>query len=442
MADYYVYSGAAGSNNGSSWANAFTTLKAAMESPRVAGDRFFVAHDHAETNTSALLITSPGTATNPQIVLCVNRAGSVPPVSADLQNKAGSVARTSTGSIQLEGCFYMEGMIIDAANGINIGQNGPSLHIFKNCWLKHGTTSGNLIFGPTSSAPVGELVRLINSDIDFGNASAGIIVRGGFRFEWFGGVLTGTGPNNLFGNGGNTINPGSADVRNVDLSAIGASKYLVNAANAAASLGDYRFERCRLSASLGGVMTNSIGDEGATRIDLVCCDSGANNYREEHYRYGGSVVQETTIVHSGGASDGTTSKSHKMVSSSGCSKYFPLQGPDIIMWLDSTGSKTFTLELVTDNVTLKDSEFGLELEYLGNASYPLGTLTTTRADVLSTGSNLTSSSETWTTTGLATPTKQKVSKTVTVNLKGFYRIRPVLAKASTTVYVDPLCVVT
>ena len=47
MAIYYVYSGAGGSNNGSSWANAFTTLTTAFVT-EVAGDTLYVAHDHVE----------------------------------------------------------------------------------------------------------------------------------------------------------------------------------------------------------------------------------------------------------------------------------------------------------------------------------------------------------------------------------------------------------
>ena len=51
MAIYYVWSGAGGSANGSSWANAFTTLTMAFAT-EVAGDTLYVAHDHAESTAS------------------------------------------------------------------------------------------------------------------------------------------------------------------------------------------------------------------------------------------------------------------------------------------------------------------------------------------------------------------------------------------------------
>jgi hypothetical protein len=60
MANVYVYSGAAGAGTGADWTNAYTTLTAALAA-KAAGDDFWVAHDHAETQASALTLTSPGT---------------------------------------------------------------------------------------------------------------------------------------------------------------------------------------------------------------------------------------------------------------------------------------------------------------------------------------------------------------------------------------------
>src|SRR4051812_3366435 len=87
MASYYVRSGAGGSANGTSWANAYLTLAAAF-SGKAAGDTFYVSEDHAETLGSTIILTSPGTKANPCKIVCVNHAGSVPPVSADLRTTA------------------------------------------------------------------------------------------------------------------------------------------------------------------------------------------------------------------------------------------------------------------------------------------------------------------------------------------------------------------
>src|SRR5829696_6649358 len=95
MANYYVYSGAAGAANGTSWTNAYTTLANAIAGSVAAGDTVYVAHDHAESTAASISHTWPGTATSPVRVICANRAGSVPPVSADLANTA---TVTTTGN--------------------------------------------------------------------------------------------------------------------------------------------------------------------------------------------------------------------------------------------------------------------------------------------------------------------------------------------------------
>ena len=87
MANLYCWSGATGTASGAIWANAKTTLAAALVT-EVAGDTIFVAHDHVETTAGALTLTSNGTLANPTKVICVNRAGSVPPVSGDRRDTA------------------------------------------------------------------------------------------------------------------------------------------------------------------------------------------------------------------------------------------------------------------------------------------------------------------------------------------------------------------
>ena len=75
---------------------------------------------------------------------------------------------------------------------------------------------------------------------------------------------------------------------------------------------------------------------------------------------------------------------------------------------------------------------------LGSGSFPISTFANdAKADTLATAAKQTTSSVTWTTTGLTTPVKQKLSKAVTISEKGLVRISIKLAKASTTMYVCP-----
>jgi len=103
MASYYVWSGATGSANGTTWANAYTTLTLAYASGKLAGDVFYVAHDHAESTAGAVTLNVSGASiANPIKVICANRAGSVPPVSADRRATA-TVTTTGANNITLNG---------------------------------------------------------------------------------------------------------------------------------------------------------------------------------------------------------------------------------------------------------------------------------------------------------------------------------------------------
>ena len=141
MASYYVWSGATGSANGTSWANAYTTLTAAFTG-HAAGDTYYVAHDHAETPAAGtnIALASLGTVTAPTKIVCVNRAGSVPPVSADRRATA-TVTTTTFGGITFTGFSHYDGIIFNCGTAVNAvtivlaNAAGVSLR-FDNCSLR------------------------------------------------------------------------------------------------------------------------------------------------------------------------------------------------------------------------------------------------------------------------------------------------------------------
>jgi hypothetical protein len=171
------------------------------------------------------------------------------------------------------------------------------------------------------------------------------------------------------------------------------------------------------------------------------CDSGTTNYRLWIETYAGSIKSETTLVKTGGASDGTTALSWKLTTTANANETIaPLITDDMAIWIDSTGStKTISVDILHNSATaLTDAEVWLEIDYLGSSAQPLGTpASDKRATVLTTAANQTTSSATWTTTGMTNPIKQKLEVTFTPNMKGFVYARVCLAKASYTIYVDP-----
>ena len=157
MASYYVWSAAVGTGTGATWANAYTNLTAALAG-KLAGDVFFLAHDHAETTAAAITLLSAGTAANPAKVICVDRAGSVPPVSADRRATA-QITTTGASNITINGAMtHYDGVIFNAGTGavaasILISQVTANATRFDNCSLRILATGAGNIANGTNAVP-------------------------------------------------------------------------------------------------------------------------------------------------------------------------------------------------------------------------------------------------------------------------------------------------
>jgi hypothetical protein len=442
MAIYYVYSGAGGSNNGSSWANAFTTLATAYAT-EVAGDTLYVAHDHAESAAGQTL-TSSGTIANPTKVVCVDRAGSVPPVSADRRATA-TITASGGNNISIAGCTHYDGIIFIAGTGSTSSANLLLLSAnatwlrFDNCSLRLGITGaggGNIRIGDTGIG--GIYVELNNTTVSFANAAEFINVIGMFRWYNTPSALLGTMPTVLFSIA-TPAEGGSVDCVGVDLSAAGSGKTLVDFASQNAQSIPFRFVDCKLNASVikAAVPTGY----GTSEIDFVRSAASGVTYPISSQRVSGLLTEETTIVRTGGASDGTTTIAWKIVTTATCTYSMPFVCPPIAIWNNITGSPvTATVEGIWGGGAVpNDDDVWLEVQYLGDASSPQGSFVNDgKANLLAAAAGQTSSSATW---GGST-TKFKLNATFTPQLKGWIYARVKCAKASTTFYVDPLVTLT
>ena len=261
----------------------------------------------------------------------------------------------------------------------------------------------------------------------------------GTRFSWKGGSIlaAGSAPTALFVGQASFLR-GTFNITGVNLSHLGSGKSLVDVATNPGSR-NITFSACKLGASVA-LTTGTPVAPGGPVVWLDNCDSADTNYRMQRHQYEGDVYSETTLVRTGGASDGTTPLSHKYVSSANSKFYAPLYGPEIVIWNSTVGSsQTVTLHIVHDSVTnLQDDEIWLETEYMGTSGFPLSLFADDRAaSIIATPADQTASTETWTTTGLTNPNKQQLVTTQTPQEIGFYRCRVALAKASYTVYACP-----
>ena len=398
-----------------------------------AGDTIYVANNHAETVAAVLSIAWPGTSASPNRVLCVDPAGSVPPVSADLST--GATATTTSGDLAVGGSAYIRGVafINTSADDLTIAGGVDNVMTFENAAFRVTNASARLLNFGTSSLDQSQSVTLINTTVEFGHASSGILLIGG-RFEWrntASAIVSGTLPTTLFlGTTGNGISTAVLD--GVDLSALGSGKTIIGANGGTNTT---QLINCRLGASVTVASTPSLPPN---RVEVINCDSGATGYRNEIYDYSGTLTTETTIIRTAGASDGVQAVSWKIVTTANCSRILPFRSWPIPLWNTATGgAKTATVEMVNDGTTLKDSEAALEVAYLGSSSYPLASrVTTAAADLLNAGASIATSTEAWTTTGLSSPVKQKMAAAFTPNMVGQIRGTIVISKASQTLYAD------
>jgi len=443
MPTWYVDSAATGTGAGTSWANACTTVAAAI-AKMAAGDDLDVRNSSAENDGSnAVTWTFPGTEASPNRVFSTDNTNA-PAQGPDLLAGA-SITTTTTGSVTLSGCCYLYGVTFNIGSGssaawLYLANASNNQQVFENCNFTMVSTiaSVNYMIGlAVQGATVDIEIRWTNCKVKFAAVGQSIVL-GSVRFFWTNGSIDAAGstPTTLFSassNGGSPMNGALVVLDGVDLSAMGSGKTLVPADLKSHS--EFIFKNCKLGASVTVAATPT--HIGGPIVDLINCDSAATGYRQERYRYQGTLTTETTVVRSGGASDGDETISWKIVSTANAKRQSPFETFEVVRWF-AAGAHTATFECITDNVVLTNADLWVEAQYLGNASYPISSLATTApANQLTAGSNLTTSSATWTTTGITTPKPQSAQVSFTSNLDGYVRFVFKVAKASTTVRIDP-----
>lgn len=403
------------------------------------GDTMYVSHQHAHTRAATLTISGGSSPGNRFLILCVND-GATPPTTL-----ATTATESTTGNNALTfnsaNYSYFYGITFNCGSGavsarITCPASGNQSHIiFESCVLaKLGTTGIARAIWFQTTQPT--CVELINTQLQFGATSDSIGVDDALIWRNTPNAVLGTVPTTLFVS--NNAIRGKLHLLGVDLSAAGSGKTLVDISSNARSF-EVCMEDCKLGASVA-ITTGSATNRISTLVDLYNCDSADTNYRRYNQTYEATMTHETTIVRSGGATDGTTPRSLKIVTTANSKFIAPYYSEWMPFWNESLASAiTVAIPIITDNVTLTDAEAWIEVEGQTTSGFPLGGFANDRAaDILATPANQTTdATSSWTTTGLATPVKQVLSTTITPQEKGWIRARVCVAKASTTVYFDP-----
>jgi hypothetical protein len=430
MAHVYVRSGAGGSNNGSSWANAYTALAAALTA-KAAGDQFWVSEDHAETQGSAMTLTCPGTIAAPSTIACVTHTGTVPPVSADLRTTA-TITVTGGFKITYAGAqFYYEGITFSASAGSNphtIGNTTGQYFAFKNCNFIETAAAATVVI---CQFAFGSLV-FDNCAIEAGSGgNNGVTTEIPFHWKNTATPITGSANPDSF----IVCQDGPILLEGLDMSStrFSSASQLVKLTSGA---GGGSIKNCKLRSGAVPFTMN----KGAQSGIVIVSDSGATNYRHEKYQYVGSQIVEATIVRTGGATDGTTPVAWKIVTTADSSWYLPFECIRMAIWNDTTASNvTVTVYGVWGGGAVPNNDdIWIEVNYLGSSSSPIATFNSanTKADILAAAAGQSSDGSTW--GGSTTAFKMAVTlSSPQPAMKGPIYVTVKAAKASSTFYVDP-----
>lgn len=402
---YYDTNAAAGADTGLSKADAFKTIVSALAGT-TKGDYIYTSHLSNDTdNFITVNIDS-------RIFISVDFAGSTPPVPADWIRGAiwnGFGISSSDVIVQSTSGGYVYGFVLTATDNIQFTFGNQVMH---NC--EYSTSGFNDLLDLRGNA-----IHL-DCDITLGSVSW-INVASGSHNIIIGGSLSGTTDPVI------KMTGGVLTLKNVDISSWAG---LLVSFNNSTTPQRVILEGCILNA--GVTLSNAITDIGPS-LDLYGSSATNQPYIILEDSFYGTMQSETTVIKTGGSSDGVTPISLKFVSNAnpivgynGINNVMP-----ILFWADTIGNNTFEVDVLTDGLTLTEEDAFIEV------CHPqAGVQRALASSVDHAGANLAASAATWVTTGIGAPSKQKISITVNVGQKGWIEARLYFTRPSAVMYAD------
>lgn len=361
-----------------------------------AGQTVYVGDNHAETQAAALALTA-GTAALPISFYCVSHT-TAPPTSVTTGasvtttgNNAITIGGASGSGLYLNGIKFSCGTGANATafNFSTTQTFAANVLIFENCTLvRAATTAANYVFGTGLECTK---VRLINTTMQFG-ATGDHIAIAVSDFQWrdtASAIQGATLPTTLF-NWASNSTTAIMQIDGVDLSAI-TGTIMANTSQG----GRAYFNDCALNASATPSSAPSMASAEAV---FVRCSSTAGDYDIKQYSYEGTMLSSTVVTRNGGASDGTTSIGYNCASTANASFINAFEVIPIVIWNSATGStRTVTLYGVTNTASMPTNmQVWFDVEYLGSSSNPLGSYgSSAPASGIASASALTADTSNW-----------------------------------------------
>ena len=389
-----------GSYGWSAPAGSMSTLNAGYDVQlRISGgDTVYIDSNSNETSCPQNTCSRNANANTPVKVYSVNASGSVPPVAADYLPGASF----DFGNIQiiLDTNFYWYGIGFLNASNFLIGYNGNGILYIRDCTLSQA--SSQTYFITFDNSPLHAIFDNTQVIPYTGNITNYLIYfNQGPIFEWW-----------------NTSNPTNGyyvsqfpfscpngnwfHLKGVDLSVFTTT----NCPNGLISVGyqnsaKFTFENCYLGMPVTSIainqQTNSATGEQPT-IEVVNSYAGTENYNNSRFTSIGQLLTETDTTLNGGATDGLTSFSHQITTSSYAGGKDTMQSMDgfpIFFNNTTVGSAQNAVVQVLATRQLTSDDIRLDLDYMSSSSYPQSKTVST-SPLLTATTNLATTTSTWT----------------------------------------------
>jgi hypothetical protein len=448
MATYYVWSGATGTNDGSSWTNAFSAnpgaLAAAYAAATTNGDVIKIHKTHIDQLSAAATYTAAANIA----VLVVDKDDS--DALAEMDGSTGYIGHLTTNrAISFNGGnhTYLHGIYAVTAGTtsatISVGSTDNASVVAENCSfvVLNTSTVAHIISGSSGSSTANSNVELINCKLQFGNVSQRIMNYGRLTISGGEVLSSGSRPTVLFGT---QVHGGAVNVYDFDMSYITGTIVGVNGDQEVTM----QFFNCKMAAGVVKFIASSTTNLGNAEVFYYNCATGDEHYEFEHYNNNGQTVVSTGIYANDGATyDGTNRCSWKITTSAYATFWNPYKSPWFYKYNAGGSAITPSIEILRDDSTTAytDDQVWGEWAYSANASDVMQATVDDRQSIAAYANGTAASNQAagaglgdWTgESGTAWSGKLAPASSFTPQNIGHIGARICVGLAETTLYADP-----